>query len=84
MSAPFASSSFVNYGSRKGTNHFMFIYQRYGNKAFPFAQKLSFLGIACLSINAALHPEAWKGKEEIIVSAEAIYSLMKTEVERLS
>lgn len=59
-------------------NHFMFIYQRYGNKEFPFAQKLSFLGIACLSINAALHPEAWKGKEEIIVSAEAIYPQMKT------
>lgn len=39
-------------------NHFMFIYQRYGNKEFPFAQKWSFLGIACLSINAVLHPEA--------------------------
>lgn len=65
-------------------NHFMFIYQRNGNKEFPFAQKLSFLGIACLSINAALHPEAWKGKEEIIASAKTIYPLMKTEVEGLS
>lgn len=47
----------MSYGSRKGMNHFMFIYLRYGNKEFPFAQKSSFLGVACLSINAALHPE---------------------------
>lgn len=65
-------------------NHFMFIYQRDGNKEFPFAQKLSFLGLACLSINAALHLEACKEKEEIIVNAKAIYPLMKTEIERLS
>lgn len=65
-------------------NHFMFIYQRDGNKEFPFAQKLSFLGLACLSINSALHLEACKEKEEIIVNAKAIYPLMKTEVERLS
>lgn len=51
---------------------------------FFFAQKLSSLGIACLSINAALHTEVWKGKEKIIVRANAIYTLMKTEGERLS
>lgn len=59
-------------------HHFMLIYQRIGNNEFPFAQKLSSLGIGCLSINAALHTEVWKGKEKIIVRANAIYTLMKT------
>ena len=74
----------MSYDSRKGMHDFMLIYQRTGNKEFLFAQKLSSLSICCLSINAALHTEVWKGKEKIIGRTNAIYTLMKTEVERLS